>query len=85
VQRIVNDRAQDGLVRLEANPRYRRAQLVVLTDEGGQAFDAAMSLQAPWVNRLSDGLTVNEINAADRAITKLQTKLDGMTEADDLD
>jgi DNA-binding MarR family transcriptional regulator len=32
VQRIVNDRAQDGLVRLEANPRYRRAQFVVLTD-----------------------------------------------------
>jgi hypothetical protein len=44
-----------------------------------------MSLQAPWVNRLSDGLTAGEINAADRAITKLQTKLDGMTEADDLD
>jgi len=85
VQRIVNDLAEDGLVRFEANPHHRRAQLVVLTDKGRQAFDAAMSLQAPWVNRLSDGLAVDEIKAAHRVIMRLQTNLDDMIEADDLD
>jgi DNA-binding MarR family transcriptional regulator len=85
VQRIVNDLAQDDLVRFEANPHHRRAQLVVLTDRGRQAFDAAMSLQAPWVNRLSDGLDVEEIEAAHRVIMRLQANLDDMTEADDLD
>src|SRR5215469_655341 len=45
VQRIVNDLAEDGLVRFEANPHHRRAQLVVLTDKGRQAPDAALSLQ----------------------------------------
>jgi DNA-binding MarR family transcriptional regulator len=85
VQRIVNDLAEDGLVRFEANPNHRRAQLVVLTDKGKQTFDAAMRLQAPWVNRLADGLTVKEITAAYRVITKLQANLDNMTETDDPD
>ncbi|HTR10881.1 MAG TPA: MarR family winged helix-turn-helix transcriptional regulator [Paraburkholderia sp.] len=85
VQRIVNDLAEDGLVRFEANPHHRRAQLVVLTDKGRQAFGAAMSLQAPWVNRLSDGLAVDEIKAAHRVIMRLQANLDDMIEADGLD
>ncbi|WP_258397343.1 MarR family winged helix-turn-helix transcriptional regulator [Paraburkholderia unamae] len=85
VQRIVNDLAQDGLVRFEANPHHRRAQLVVLTDEGRQAFNAAMKLQGPWVNRLSDGLTVKEIEAAHRVIMTLQANLEGMAQTDDVD
>ncbi|WP_233887223.1 MarR family winged helix-turn-helix transcriptional regulator [Paraburkholderia flagellata] len=83
VQRIVNDLANDGLVRFETNPHHRRAQLVVLTDEGRQAFEAAMRLQAPWVNRLADGVTVNEIKAAHRVMMKLLANLDSMAEAAD--
>lgn len=83
VQRIVNDLANDGLVRFETNPHHRRAQLVVLTDEGRQAFEAAMCLQAPWVNRLADGVTVNEIKAAHRVMMKLLANLDNMAEAAD--
>ena len=85
VQRIVNDLAGDGLVHFDANPHHRRAQLVVLTDKGRQALDAAMNLQAPWVNRLSDGLDVDEIKAAHRVVMRLQANLDDMTESDDLD
>jgi DNA-binding MarR family transcriptional regulator len=58
VQRIVNDLHRSGLVAFEANPHHRRAQLVVLTKKGSQTFDAAMRLQAPWINSLSDGLLV---------------------------
>ncbi|MCP3711265.1 MarR family transcriptional regulator [Paraburkholderia sp. CNPSo 3274] len=83
VQRIVNDLANDGLVRFEANPHHRRAQLVVLTDEGRQAFEAAMRLQAPWVNRLSDGVTINEIKTLHRVINKLLANLDHMAGADE--
>src|ERR1700693_2917636 len=61
VQRIINDLHKEGLVAFEANPHHRRAQLVVLTDKGKRAFEAAMTLQAPWVNRLSDGLSVKEL------------------------
>ncbi|MCP3724947.1 MarR family transcriptional regulator [Paraburkholderia sp. CNPSo 3272] len=85
VQRIVNDLANDGLVRFEANPHHRRAQLVVLTDEGSQTFDAAMRLQAPWVNGLSEGVTVNEIKILHRIIMKLQANLDHMAGTDEPD
>lgn len=85
VQRIVNDLAEEGLVSFEANPHHRRAQLVVLTDKGRQAFDAAMGLQAPWVNRLSDGLDVEEIGVAQRVIVKLMKNLEDMSDADDPD
>src|SRR3954470_11201314 len=61
VQRIVNDLHADRLVAFEINPHHRRAQLVVLTDKGRQAFEAAMELQAPWIDQLSDGLSVREL------------------------
>ncbi len=76
VQRIINDLERQGLVALEPNPHHRRAQLVVLTDKGRRAFDAAMDLQAPWVNSLSDGLSVKDIEKVDRVIAALRKKLE---------
>src|SRR3954467_13680507 len=52
VQRIVNDLMTEGLVAFETNPHHRRAQLVVLTDKGRRAYDAAMRVQVPWINSL---------------------------------
>lgn len=80
VQRIINDLHKEGLVAFEANPHHRRAQLVVLTDKGRQAFDAAMRLQAPWINSLSDGLLVKDIQTVHRVITALRKKLEGNDE-----
>jgi len=75
VQRIINDLHKEGLVSFEVNPHHRRAQLVVLTDKGKRGFEAAMELQAPWVNGLSDGLTVKEIETVHRVVTALRKKL----------
>lgn len=83
VQRIINDLHMDGLVVFEPNPHHRRAQLVVLTDKGRRAFDAAMELQTPWANRLSEGLTVRELETVHRAITSLREKLEVNEETDD--
>ena len=77
VQRIINDLEKDGLVAFGANPHHRRAQLVILTDKGKQAFDAAMDLQAPWVNKLADGLSVKDIGTVRRVVTALRKKLEG--------
>ncbi|MBR0909365.1 MarR family winged helix-turn-helix transcriptional regulator [Bradyrhizobium japonicum] len=80
VQRIVNDLARDGLVVFETNPHHRRAQLVVLTDKGRQIYDAAGRLQVPWVNGLSDGLSVKEIEIAHRVLNALRDRLEGAGE-----
>ncbi|MGN1289094.1 MAG: MarR family winged helix-turn-helix transcriptional regulator [Bradyrhizobium sp.] len=82
VQRIVNDLERDGLVTFETNPHHRRAQLVVLTDKGQQAFDAAMRLQLPWVNGLSDGLSVKDIETVSRVVTTLRGRLESGEEPD---
>ncbi len=77
VQRIINDLHKEGLVTFEANPHHRRAQLVILTDKGKQTFDAAMRLQAPWINSLSEGLSIKDIQTMHRVITTLRKKLGG--------
>ena len=76
VQRIVNDMHRDGLVAFEANPHHRRAQLVVLTDKGRRTFDAAMRLQTPWINRLSDGLLAKDVHTSHSVIRALRQKLE---------
>ena len=76
VQRIVNDLHKEGLVSYEANPHHQRAQLVVLTDKGREAFDAAMRLQAPWINSLSDRLPIADIHAMHRTIAAMRQKLE---------
>jgi DNA-binding MarR family transcriptional regulator len=83
VQRIVNDLQKEGLVAFETNPHHRRAQLVVLTDKGRQTYDAAGRLQAPWINGLSDGLLIKDIETANRVVTALRQKLDGDDEPEE--
>jgi len=81
VQRIINDLHSEGLVAFETNPHHRRAQLVVLTDKGRRAFDEAMELQAPWINALSDGLSIKDIATVHRVVKTLRTKLEDQDEA----
>ena len=76
LQRIVNDLEKDGLVAFEINPHHRRAQLVVLTEKGKQAFDAAMRLQAPWINKLADGLSIKDLQTVQRLIMTLRKRLE---------
>lgn len=83
VQRIVNDLVADGLVSFAANPHHRRAQLVVLTDKGRSTYEAAMRLQAPWVNGLAEGLTAKDLEATHRVIAALRRKLESNGEADE--
>lgn len=83
VQRIVNDLERDGLVTFETNPHHRRAQLVVLTGKGQQAFDAAMRLQLPWVNRLADGLSLKDLETVSRVVSTLRGRLENGEEPDE--
>jgi DNA-binding MarR family transcriptional regulator len=76
VQRIINDLHKEDMVSFEVNPHHRRAQLVVLTEKGKRAFEAAMELQAPWVNSLSDRLSVKDIETVRRVVTVLRNKLE---------
>ena len=81
VQRIVNDLEKEGLVEFQANPHHRRAQLVVLTQAGRKAFDDAMRLQTPWINKLTEGLRVADVETTHKVITTLRRRLEGNGDA----
>ncbi|MEF2073144.1 MarR family winged helix-turn-helix transcriptional regulator [Consotaella aegiceratis] len=75
VQRIVNDLMKKGLVRFETNPHHRRAQLVVLTDAGRSAAEAARELQVGWVEDLAEGLDPDAIETTRRIVGTLRSRL----------
>jgi len=83
VQRIVNDLAKEGLVAFAANPHHRRAPLVVLTDKGRSTYEAAMGLQAPWVNKLSEGLRAADIETTRSVMTALRRRLESDIDAEE--
>lgn len=76
IQRIANELEAEGIVEFQPNPHHKRAHLVVLTAKGQKLFNAALALQAPWVNRLSSGLKAKDIATAKRVIEQLKSHLE---------
>lgn len=76
VQRIVNDLHKEGLVEFQPNPHHRRAQLVVLTDKGRRAYQAAIDAYNPMVDALAEGLSLEEIRTAHRIVATLRERLE---------
>jgi len=83
VQRIVNDLASEQLVAFAANPHHRRAPLVVLTDKGKSTYEAALRLQAPWVNRLAEGLRLEDLETMRGTMAALHRKLESEVDAEE--
>ena len=76
VQRIINDLNREGLVAFEANPHHKRAQLVVLTSKGRQTLDTAMRLQAPWISKVAQGLSLQHIQTFHEVVLELRSRLE---------
>lgn len=76
VQRLVNEMAAAGLVRLAPNPHHRRARLVVLTPRGRKAYESAMQRQRPWAENLAAKLDPKDIAGATATLRALRRRLD---------
>lgn len=83
VQRIVNDLHKEGLIVFELNPHHRRAQLVVLTEKGQRAYDAALAAYYPKVDALAGDLSTSDIQTAHRVMIALRKKLEGENHAEE--
>ena len=81
IQRIANELEKEGIVEFKPNPHHKRAQLVQLTSEGKRLFEAAIALQTPWVNRLSDGLSTSDIETTRQVIDQLKVRLENELDA----
>ena len=82
VQRIVNDLHKEGLIEFQPNPHHRRAQLVVLTEKGRRAYEAAVDAYYPRVDALAEGLSCEEIRTAHRVMTALRERLEREIDAE---
>lgn len=80
IQRIVNELEKEGIVEFQPNPHHKRAHLVVLTSKGQKLFEAALELQAPWANELSDGLSIEDIATAKDVIVQLSSRIEKVAE-----
>jgi len=77
VQRIANELEKEGLVAFEPNPHHRRANLVVLTEQGREVYQAAERRQIEWVNALSRDFTVDDIQCALKVMAAMREDLAG--------
>ena len=76
VQRLVNDLESDGMVRFAPNPHHQRAQLVIFTEKGRAAYEAAHKRQRPWAQGLADGLSADEIEKATAVLRTIRQRLE---------
>jgi DNA-binding MarR family transcriptional regulator len=76
VQRIVGELVAEGFVELKDNPHHRSAKLVMMTAKGVQAYDAALRVQAPWVNMLGEGMDPKGIEDAGKVLDGLLRRLE---------
>lgn len=76
IQRIVNDLSKEGYVDFVDNPHHKRAFLVVLTVQGKRAFEQAMALEAPWMDRLAEGISTDDILIMHKVLKTLRNRLD---------
>jgi DNA-binding MarR family transcriptional regulator len=82
VQRFVDLLEKKGFVRLDCNPHHRRAKLVAMTDAGEVVYLEAQKRQRPWGERLSDGLSKEELETAVAVLNKLDLNVLAQGEGD---
>ncbi|MFT3688465.1 MarR family winged helix-turn-helix transcriptional regulator [Paenirhodobacter sp.] len=81
VQRIVNDLHREGIVAFAPNPHHKRAHLVVLTEKGRAAYEAAIAAYTPRVAALAEGMAPEDLAAAQRVLAVLRARLEAERDA----
>jgi DNA-binding MarR family transcriptional regulator len=86
VHAIVRELVADGLLELAPNPHHQRAHLVVATERGARAHEAAMAREAVWAAELSRGLDPRRVADAAALLADILDRLshtDGAADHDD--
>ncbi len=77
VQRMANVLVKAGLLEYQVNPHHKRAPLLMLTNRGRGAFEAAARKQVTWANSLAAGMKPANIRAAVKLLQQLEQRLRG--------
>lgn len=80
VQRLVDVLSEQGIIIFEDNPNHRRAKLVLLTQVGWRKHEQISEIQTRWVNSISGGLDLKELNAAVALLRDIEVQLQQRTD-----
>lgn len=80
VRQTMADLVVTGLLSLEPNPHHRRAQLVVLTEDGRRVHDIAKSRWTRWLSQLSREEPVEALEDVARLLHRLLSCVDQAAE-----
>lgn len=75
VRTTVRELEASGFVRLAPNPHHQRAQLVVPTEAGSNAYAAAAERQAVWAKGITRGLEGAAITGAAEVLQTMLAQL----------
>ena len=70
-QRLVTDLHDAGHIRLTANPRHQRSQLIEITPQGAHAFASLRAEEMRRLSALAPELSDTELEAAQRVMSAL--------------
>jgi DNA-binding MarR family transcriptional regulator len=76
VQLIANELAAEGLLRFATNPHHQRAKLVLLTERGRKAYDAAIRRWQPRAAALGRSLKPSAIDGAIQVLRAVRRRLE---------
>jgi DNA-binding MarR family transcriptional regulator len=75
VQRLVDEMAADGLLKLSDNPNHRRAKLVSMTAAGWKLKVKLDERQGDWANAVAKGIKAADLDRASALIRHLYQRL----------
>lgn len=75
VQRMADVLVKAGLLEYRVNPHHQRAPLLMLTNRGREAFEAATQKQVTWANSLAAGTNPANIRSAVKLLQQLEQRL----------
>ena len=76
VQSLVNILSDAGFLELINNPHHKRSKLAVLTSHGEAIYWQMDAIQIPWVNRLAQGIPLDDLMRTLDTLKKLTESLE---------
>ena len=77
VQRLVDLMEKGDLLSFKDNPNHKRAKLLALTKKGESAYKEMDTIQAPWANQTSEGISVSDLETTLLTLKKISQQLKG--------
>jgi DNA-binding MarR family transcriptional regulator len=75
VQKQVKLLGKAGLITIRPNPKHQRSPFIILTESGMQTYKKVERLWAEWANKLTAGISGDDLQSTLRTLESVQKRL----------